>query len=137
MSTTPGNTASHLPPLALGWSSEQPQIALSFIGKLQACLAAPAELRGTLNNGLSFVLDLSQIRLKGMAEVYCRLTSGSSLGAEESLLKYYRGVVAPGRVVIIFAASQPAHEAALNALAGTSCVVIGPAGIRDLMESKD
>lgn len=137
MSSTAETKGGFVTQIAHGWSEAQPQIALSFLSKLQVCLSSHTEQRGTLENGLSFVLDLSQIRLKGMGEVHCRLTSGSSPVAEEGLLKYYRGVVAPGRVIMIFAASQPAHEAAVNALAGTSCVVIGPAGIRDLLESKD
>jgi hypothetical protein len=120
--------------LSQGWKPDHSGLAEEFAQLWQEKLNAKVERKESGKNGLRFIADLSEIRLRGLNEVPCLLSGGD--GAEE-LRDFWRKSAGLGRTPLIIALSEQAHRQAESVITDARGLLLSGTQVKQLLTAPE
>jgi hypothetical protein len=120
--------------LGAGWRALHADVARDFVSRLKSSFAADAEIKEVGDGFLHFVVDLSQIRVRGMDAVPSLLIGGSDPSLQDRVTDFYRKT-GLGRIPFVIAASEFALEAARKVATKGRCLLVGPEVALELLQN--
>jgi hypothetical protein len=116
--------------LSHGWKADHSGPTQEFTQLWQDKLKAKVERKESGKNGLRFISDLSEIRLRGMNDVPCLLSGGD--GAED-LRDFWRKSAGLGRLPIVLALSEQAYRQAEYVITDARGLLLSSIQVKQLL----
>lgn len=136
MDSTVSSTGNLLTKLAVGWQPSHCVLGQELVQLWREKLNAPTEIKEINENGLYFVTNLSDIRLRGMEQVACLVLAGDRADiAQRVVQEFWKKADMLGSVPVVLTLSAEAHKQALACLPCTHCLILSATQVVQLFDA--
>ena len=112
-------------------------LAVDLVQRWKDKFRAHAEMKEVGENSLRFVVDLSEIRLRGMNETACLLLGGEGEAVTEALHAFRQKHAVSAGVPFVLAVSEAALAQAQAVLPAERCLILNAPQVTQLLESAE